>query len=218
VTASCPSCGAQIEFKSELAPYRVCDYCRAVVVRKDARLDVFGRVAALPVDMSVLQVGTYGRYDGKAFEVRGRIRREYDGGRWNEWYILYDSGEVAWLAEAMGQFSMLRQAEWPGPGIPSWNALKVGTIFTFGNLAIQAIDKRPVTFVGYEGELGFAPEVGARQLNIDFVISDGTTGTLEYGDETDTEPDFYLGKTIPIEALGLKNLRKLDGWKLPATV
>jgi hypothetical protein len=164
--------------------------------------------------MSVLQVGSYGRYEGKPFEVRGRIRREYDSGRWNEWYILYDSGETAWLAEAMGRFSLLQQTQWPAKGIPRWADVKVGNIYTNENgLGLQVVDKRPVVFVGYEGELGFAPTVGETQLNVDLVYENGDTGTLEYANENDPEPDFYFGKNVPIEALNLKNLRKLDGWK-----
>ena len=70
-TATCPNCGAQIVFKWSSSVQIVCDYCKSVLLRTDVDLQVLGKVADLPPDISPIQINTEGVYGNKAFVVIG---------------------------------------------------------------------------------------------------------------------------------------------------
>ena len=81
--ATCPNCGAPVEFRWSGAVQTVCPHCRSVLVRRDLDLSKVGEVAELPADPSPIQIGTTGRFEDDAFTVTGRIVYEYDAGTWN---------------------------------------------------------------------------------------------------------------------------------------
>jgi len=103
---SCPSCGAEMVFHSGLSVYAVCPYCRSTVVRHDVDLEAIGTMATLPDDMSPLQIGTDGFYQGTRFSLVGRMKIGWKDGSWNEWFMLADDGRKGWLAEAQGFYAV----------------------------------------------------------------------------------------------------------------
>ncbi len=70
----CPNCGAPVPFASAIAVFAVCGHCRSSVVRRDAQVELMGVQAQLPPDISPLQVGTQGEFDGRPFTIIGRVR------------------------------------------------------------------------------------------------------------------------------------------------
>jgi len=52
LTASCPSCGAPVVFKSAGSIFAVCEYCQSTLVRHDQALEDIGKMAALVEDRS----------------------------------------------------------------------------------------------------------------------------------------------------------------------
>ena len=125
LTLSCPACGAALPFKSRVSVFAVCSYCAATVVRHDLELETLGKMAALPPDTSPLQIGTAGQYDGKRFELVGRLKISWEDGTWNEWYALFDDGRDGWLAEAQG-FLMMSFAAPAPPSLPAREDIRVG--------------------------------------------------------------------------------------------
>src|SRR5688572_12411014 len=103
---NCPSCAATIVFKSRVSVLAVCSYCKSAVVRHDLNVENLGKMAELPPDMSPLQLGTRGKYEGTSFEIVGRLKVAWEEGTWNEWYLLFDSGRDGWLAEAQGFYGV----------------------------------------------------------------------------------------------------------------
>ena len=71
LNVACPNCGAPVLFRSAALPSRVCDYCQTIVVRRGSAVEAVGKAAALPFDVSPVQVGTTGRFEG-AKRVEGR--------------------------------------------------------------------------------------------------------------------------------------------------
>ena len=93
---ACPSCGAEVAFRSATSAIAVCEYCRSTLVREaDAVRDV-GKMSAVLEDYSPLRIGVSGVYSGRAFAVIGRIQLRYDAGFWNEWYL--------WIKWYIGNF------------------------------------------------------------------------------------------------------------------
>ena len=64
---ACPSCGAEVTFRSATSAIAVCEYCRSTLLREaDAVRDV-GKMAVALEDYSPIRITTSGMYAGKAF-------------------------------------------------------------------------------------------------------------------------------------------------------
>ncbi len=113
---SCPACGGEVSFQSVASIFSVCPYCRMMLVRKDLNVETYGKMAELPPDTSVLQIGTSGKYQNKSFSLVGRVRQSWSDGFWNEWYALFDDTTEGWLAEAQGFYMM----SFAAPELEKW--------------------------------------------------------------------------------------------------
>ena len=67
-----------------------------MVVRRDVDVEALGKVAALPPDLSPLQLGSSGTFRDVGFTLIGRVRLAYDGGSWNEWFALFRTLPTLW--------------------------------------------------------------------------------------------------------------------------
>jgi len=102
---NCPACGAEMVFLSSISVYGVCRHCSSTALRRDVDLVALGVMATLPEDMSPLQIGTTALYQGTRYSLIGRIKMGWAGGYWNEWFMINDDGQKAWLAEAQGFYA-----------------------------------------------------------------------------------------------------------------
>lgn len=216
---NCPNCGAEVIFRSPALPARICDYCHATVKRIAEGVEKAGEVAVLPFDVSPVQIGTHGEYDGRPFEVIGRIRLGYDQGAWNDWLCLFSDMTHGWLSESDGQFQMV--VERPLGDIDSelikrlaqGGEANVGDRTSIDGVSYTVSDARWARCIAAEGELPFAPETGWEVYNIDLRNAAGGSANLER--EEDEEPGFYTGRYVTLEELKAKNLRSIHGWKMP---
>ena len=215
----CPSCGAQVEFQSDVSVYAVCPYCQSMLVRQDLDVAAIGKMAALPDDMSPLQIGAEGRYEAEHFGIIGRMKVGWSDGMWNEWHILLDSGRRGWIGEAQGSFSVSFELE---DGLPTndrqlvadriaagGTSLEPGFEIDLQGTRLRAVDVKDATCLGSEGELPFKAPKGRRTVAIDLVGRRGEFATIEA--EGDTYR-VYLGRYVEWDAFGFANLRALEGW------
>lgn len=208
MTLPCPSCGAEIPFASKSSLFATCAYCRSMVIRKDMDISAIGKMAELPDDISPLQIGTRGMFEGKRFELIGRLKVRWSAGTWNEWYAYFDNGSEGWLAEAQGEYIMSFRREVNLAAAKLRNVSAGANILVGGN-AMQATDTRIVTYVGGEGELPFTAIAGETSFNIDLTDVQGRFGTIEIADN---EVRAYMGNYVGFDDLHLSNLRPLEGW------
>ena len=99
-TSNCPNCGAPVQFRWSSAVQTACPFCKSIIIRRDLVLTNVGQVADLPPDPSPIQLLTEGVYNGKKFQVTGRLVYEYEQGNWNEWHIVFSDGASGWLSDA----------------------------------------------------------------------------------------------------------------------
>lgn len=216
MTLNCPQCGGPVPFKTSTSLYAVCGFCKSTLVRTDIDLKKLGTSADLPPDISPLQLGTSGQYEGKGFEVVGRLKVHWQEGVWNEWHIWFADGRTGWLAEAMGLFMV--NFELPAfnnkgvfRGVPKRGNVQVGTSFTLDGRDYLIQDVKDCEVVASEGELGYAGFTGRKSTNVDLIGLQQRYACIEYVND---EYNFYAGRYIGFDELQLKNLRELDGWKL----
>lgn len=203
--ASCPNCGAPVEFASAASTTAVCGFCRSTLLRDGDALQRIGQSAEIFDDYSPLQLGSSGRFMGRGFAVVGRVQRGSPLGNWNEWHLLFDADaeapKVAWLSEDNGQFVLSLEAPlqeplppFPGPGQPMTLAGQRWQVAAVVDAALRAA----------EGELPRPPQAGRV---IELRNAQGEVGTLEVKPTGPPEPVWSVGRNVQLSELALQNLR-----------
>ncbi len=203
--ASCPHCGAPVEFASAASASAVCSYCRSTLLREGETLRRIGQSAELFEDYSPLQLGATGRYAGEAFSVVGRLQLRYAEGGWNEWHVLFDTGRSAWLAEDNGAFVMSFEAPLPERA-PAPEALVAGAQQLLAGQPWQVASKVDATVLAVEGELPHAPELLKSYWICDLRNAQGEVATLEYSQPD--APVWSVGRSVQLAALQMSGLRE----------
>lgn len=206
VSVNCPTCGSRVSFRGEFSTHAVCGSCDSLLVRQGARVDQIGKVAELQPDGSPLRVGTQGQYDGRSFEVLGRIQLAYGDGYWNEWYLLYADGQTGWLGEAMGEYFINTQAKTSG-GLPSASDLAPGDGLSLGGVAYVTMSVITNRVVSFEGELPFVVETQSDFQTADLRSAEGKAATIDY---SESPPLLFLGEYRPFQDFAFRGLRQ-DG-------
>jgi hypothetical protein len=213
-SCSCPSCGANIDFQSSLSVYAVCKYCQSMVVRHDLDVELIGKMASLPEDMSPLQIGTSGIYNGIRFGIIGRIRLSWTDGFWNEWFIIFDDGRKGWLAEAQGFYAVNFEIDQDKlPDLKEFNKESsksfLGKQLVISKKILKIVDIKEAVCVGSEGELPFTASQGRKITSIDLVGTNSEFASIEIeGDQRHV----YIGNYVEWEELHCHNFRILEGW------
>lgn len=229
---NCPSCGAEVIFKSKASVFAVCSYCNSSLVRNDMNLELIGKMSELQDDLTPLQIGTTGVFNNKSFEVIGRMKIGYSergifesagqkkpvyaDGFWNEWYVIFSNGETGWLPEVQGFYAMCFPYELTSQlegRLPTKDNVRIGGSFHFPDFGVFSVqDIKKTTCLVAEGELPLTAVQDKKSLSVD--LSCGLSmATIEYGDNI----RLFFGHYVDFDNLSFNNLRRIDGWELPRT-
>lgn len=154
-TLNCPACGAPLEIQSRFTTLVACEYCGQTAYVHDDELDPTGKVAKLTDYVSRLQVGKEGAIRGRKFKALGRVRYRYEDGMWDEWYLLMEDGQPAWLSEDEGDYILYSKKRLTAP-IPPWEELSVGRFIPVPPMNVFVSEKGRGSIVGAEGEMSFS--------------------------------------------------------------
>ncbi len=206
--ATCPNCGAPIEFRWAQAVQATCAYCQSVLVRHDVDLEKVGTTAIPPLTPSPLQLGSEGRHEGVDFTVVGRLAYRWSGGAWSEWHLRCSDGTSAWLSDAQADY-VLTRAVTPGKPLPRQAELKVGRTLALEGRPFRVTGLTMATYLGTEGELPFAYAPIGVVTFADLRGDDGSFATVDY---TEDPPLLFVGEAVELRQLELRNLRTFEGW------
>jgi hypothetical protein len=206
VAAACPNCAAPLSFAWSGSVQTVCTHCQSIVVRHDVDLQRVGTASDPPPDTSPIQLGTRGRFDGRAFEVIGRIAYEYDGGAWSEWHLLFDGGRTGWLSDAQLRYAVYERVTDAGR-LPLAGDAAIGAPVTVAGQQFEVETITDARYRGTEGELPFESWDRETSRFADLWGVGAHVGTIDYSDDP---PVLYAGRRVPFEELGLRNLRDVD--------
>ncbi len=201
-----PACGGEVSFKSRSSVFAVCSYCTSMVVRTDKNLEAIGKMAELPPDMTPFQIGTSGKFQKKHFEIIGRQKLFYDNGSWNEWYVMFDTGESGWLGEAQGFLSISFAV--PDVEIQDTN-LKPGMAVPLNGKSFQVDDIKKIVSEGSSGELPVMGEKGREITSIDLTGAGKSFANIVFQDK---HKFVFVGSYVDFDELAFSNLREIDGW------
>jgi len=202
---SCPSCGAEVTFRSHASVVAVCEYCATTVLKDADTVKYFGKMSAVLEDYSPIQIGTAGVLAGRPFTVIGRIQLRYAAGMWNEWYLLFDDGATSWLGDSSGLYTIT--AEFKGDArLPAFEQLQPGRNYDINGAPYTAAEMRVADCVGGQGELPFRVGDGYQSKVADFRRGKEFI-TLDYSDGA---PVVYTGAAVTLDSLQPQLLRDED--------
>ncbi len=207
---SCPACGAPVPVYSATSALVVCGYCQSTLVRSGDTAVDSGKKSALIEDFSPLQLHTSGTFQGETFEIVGRLQIRYEQGCWNEWYVLFSSGDFGWLADFSGQYVFTRLAKSIEQTV-AFSDLKAGTTkISYGQKYFVASDVRRATSVqaNAQGELPFVLKSDEDVLSADFRCRNEFL-TLDYSNG-ENNPIVFAGHMVQLNNLRCQNLRSND--------
>lgn len=207
IKLNCTSCGAEVQFRSKASVFAVCSFCKSTLVRQDMNLELLGKMADLQFDMSPIQLGTSGKYEGKSFDVIGRLKVDYPDGFWNEWYTIFNDGQTGWLAEAQGFLAICFSRN--DIKIPEVLNLHAGVEVPFDDKLFRVEEKRKVTCSYSEGELPVNAVRGRESVSVDFATEHGDMATIEYAKD---ETRAFIGRYLDFDKFEFSSLRRIDGW------
>ncbi|MDQ1923839.1 DUF4178 domain-containing protein [Massilia pseudoviolaceinigra] len=200
---SCPSCGAEVKFKSHAAVMAVCEFCRATLLKDAESVKNLGTMSSVLEDYSPIQIGTTGTVGARNFTVVGRIQLRYAEGMWNEWYVLYGDGGNGWLGDSSGLFTITAERN-VAVALPGFDAIHVANAYHIDDQRYLASEKRSGECIAGQGELPFRVGTGWRIRVADF-RSGPRFLTLDYTDgET---PVVYTGVAVTLAEMRCQLLR-----------
>ncbi len=203
---SCPSCGAEVKFRSHASVMAVCEYCSTSVLKDAGAVKDLGKMSAVLEDYSPIQIGTSGTIGGRTFNVVGRIQLKYSAGMWNEWYLLFDDASTAWLGDSSGMYVITAERKVEG-ALPEFGEIVPGRNYTIGEQRLTASEVRRADCIGGQGELPFKVGDGYQAQVADFRRGSEFI-TLDYSDAP--RPVVYTGIAVTLEAMQCQLLRDDD--------
>lgn len=214
-SASCPSCGAPIVFKSSASFHAVCEFCRSTVVRRGANLENLGRMADLVEDASPIRIGTEGQYRGVHFAVIGRIQLRYRAGVWNEWHVLFDDQRSGWLSDAGGEY-LITFLTPPGSALPEFTRIMPDDQLKLAGRDFVVTDLEEAMCLAGEGELPFAFGAGYPAQLADLRTTGDANPAFASIDYSETPPLFFVGESLPFASFKFTGLREGPATAKPA--
>lgn len=204
---TCNACHGEIIPKNRFSVLIECPYCHTTYRKSESLYTQTGEVASLPPDMSFIQIGTTGQYEGKFFTVIGRIKVAWVDGNWSEWLLMFDDNTLGWLGDFLGRFSV----SFPEKLEHDINIADLTTdqVIDLFPIPMTVKDIKSITYVGFEGELPFERQEGKTAISID-LASEGEG--CAFMDNFDNNNNLYVGKWVNADELNLSNIRLLDGW------
>jgi ribosomal protein S27E len=200
---SCPSCGAQVQFRSHAAVVAVCEFCRATVMKDAGAVKDLGKMSSVLEDFTRIQIGTSGALWGRHFTVVGRIQLRYAAGMWNEWFLLFDDAGTGWLGDSSGLYTATIEAKAPGP-LPAFESIEPGKQYVIAGERFMASEKRVAECIGGQGELPFRVGEGWQARVADLRAGPAFV-TLDYSDAA--TPVRFNGVSVTLDDMKCQLLR-----------
>lgn len=206
---TCPSCGADVIFRSYFTIYNNCSYCKSVVVKHGVDLEVMGILSEPPLDLTPLQIGTSGIYKKNRFEIIGRQKVGYAKGFWNEWYVYFENNEEGWIADAQGFYLYSSEITHNNWSVPLESKITLSEKIKFENLFYTVDDIKLVSHSFSSGELPRYNSAHTKRKSVDLSNELNHFANIEYYDDN---TKVFLGEYLEFDDFKFQNLREIDGW------
>jgi predicted RNA-binding Zn-ribbon protein involved in translation (DUF1610 family) len=206
----CPDCPGVLHFSSDQSTIIICPSCGSVIKRnKEGALQSKPQFI-VSIKSEIIQPGTTGVWESRPFTVLGRFRAWFEESVFNYWTIQFSNGEIAWLGEGYGIYSILKPAMLTEK-ISGWdiNAINIGDLKSFNAAEKFILEKKQKTIKWeIEGELYIPESASSAFTLLEFSAVTGKNISLfEFGRDSTIA---YEVTYISFSSLQFKNLREYN--------
>lgn len=114
MSISCPTCGGNLKIESPAVKLAICEHCGATSLISGNRATLFEEEHIPLVDYPTrFEIGQKITIKEKRWIVQGYLDYRYEGGFWEEWWLVDDTGKEAWLQIDEGGASLLQETDNP---------------------------------------------------------------------------------------------------------
>jgi hypothetical protein len=186
-TLTCGNCGAAVVLRAQgLSLTAVCGACKSLL---DAAEPTLARLADAHAAQTVtprLPIGSFGKLDGREWQVIGFLQRSTLEGdaSWREYLLFVPLVGFAWLTEESGHWHFVRLVKDEPDELPGRAAL--------GRVSYRRLQSgsNEVTYV--EGEFYWRVRLGDKASSIDFIAPPLILSQESMADETSWSAGRYL--------------------------
>lgn len=198
---TCPSCGAPITQNIPGSRMLCCTYCGQTSFVNADSLEAVGSKAPLIDYGSSFGIGKMGTFEGKEFQVLGRLRYEYEDGFWDEWYLSFFDGESMWVQEDDGSFVLFYYEE-PLSYRVDFEGTRVGSTIAITEKINEVFvtSKSRASLQGGEGELPFRVSPGSQADFVDGIMKGKVVSTELLPEENVV----FIGHPVDLEEFKLR--------------
>ena len=175
-----------------------------------------GVSAELFDDHSALQLGAGGSlYQGLSLHgLVGRLQYGYEGGTWNEWHVLFDTGDegsvrAAWLSEDNGAYVLAFDAPLPADApknAAAIDGLRAGQRVTADGRGWDVASVVRARLIAAQGELPAPPRLDGEFTIVDLRNEAGEVATLDASDPARLH--WSTGRTVALSELRMAGLKE----------
>ncbi len=199
--ASCPRCGAPLQFPIGGGVTVVCGSCKSVVARTDRGLTPTGQAADVSRGDASLSVGDKVKISGKYLTIVGvTLYAHSAGGSWEE-YTVYEGASRCILSHAQGRWALVTPVAAGDAAVPELGSLRPGLTIALGVAgAFTVAEVGQGTMSGGEGELARGAAPGSAVWFADLEGPGGGIASIDYGQGALQQGDagiaVYVGKRV----------------------
>ena len=190
----CPACGVSLDADERFAHLVTCPWCHSSFILDEHAARVTGEMAVLPPTPSPFVLGATGRIMDRAFTIVGRVRYGWGQGYWDEWFLGFEDGSMAWISEDEGNFTLESWSEATEAPIEYADATPGGSV-TIGSATFHIDEKNVARCEGGEGQLPFEVAIGEEVPYLD-LSSDDAFATVEY--DPDGVVRTFIGRRLDL--------------------
>ncbi len=178
-THNCPQCGSALPQQFRYSKLAVCAHCHSTIFLEDQAVRLAGKASVLAEMPSLLQLQLPFRYQEKTYTPVGQVRYRYQGGYWDEWWVIDSAGRGHWVSVDEGDFAFEILMEWQAP-FPDIRTLQVGQTLVQQSVTWHITEKQLCQCEGVAGELPEPILPGERMGYVHLSGEHGALITLEY--------------------------------------
>ena len=206
-TVSCPSCGAEVHFRSHASVLAVCEYCHGTILKDADSVRDIGKMSAVLEDYSPIQIGTAGVHEGVHFTVVGPHPAALCGRHLERVVCAVrrrQHGVAGRLVRPVHAHARAQGQRRRYPPLP--NCARASS-YTINGEPYTAAEVRSGECIAGQGELPFKVGSGWR-IQVADLRNYASFATLDYTDGP--QPVLYQGVAVTLEGMQCQLLRDTD--------
>ncbi len=176
---NCPVCGAAVPVRIQFVKLAVCEHCKTTLFLQDDAVKHVGKKSMLTQMPSIFELSKRYQHRSWTFETCGRIQFDYDGGMWDEWWVVSPNGENKWLSVDEGDIVL--EAPFEGTDkLADFDQINVGQEVKIDGRLLIVTEKNTSRCIAVEGQLPDLIFPGKVHNYIHLSGPNGTHYTFEY--------------------------------------